>query len=75
MSRAARVALALAATLAFTAIALLYPWLAREDAWIGASWQNKWLLLPLVVVHGREVVEAVDDARWSAMASVLAHRK
>ena len=33
------------------------------------------LVLPLVVVHGREVVEAVDDARWSAMASVLAHRK
>ena len=33
------------------------------------------LVLQLVVVHAREVVEAVDDARWSAMASVLAHRK
>ena len=29
------------------------------------------LVLPLVVVHGREVVEAVDNARWSAIASVL----
>src|SRR5689334_12501872 len=50
MSRAARVSLAIAATLAFTALALIYPWIARGDAWIGASWQNQWLLLPLVVV-------------------------
>jgi len=33
------------------------------------------LVAPLTVVHGREVVEAVDNARWSAMASVLAQRK
>jgi 2-polyprenyl-3-methyl-5-hydroxy-6-metoxy-1,4-benzoquinol methylase len=33
------------------------------------------LVAPLTVVHGREVVEAVDNARWSAMASVLAKRK
>lgn len=33
------------------------------------------LVLPLVVVHGREVVEAVDSARWSAIASALAQRK
>lgn len=50
MSRAARIALAITATLAVGALAFLYPWLARGDAWIGASWQNKWLLLALVVV-------------------------
>ncbi len=33
------------------------------------------LVAPLTVLHGREVVEAVDNARWSAMASVLAQRK
>lgn len=33
------------------------------------------LVAPLTVIHGREVVEAVDNARWSAMASVLAQRK
>ena len=33
------------------------------------------LVAPLVVVHGREVVEAADNARWSALASVLAKRK
>jgi hypothetical protein len=32
-------------------------------------------VVPLVVVHGREVVEAADNARWSAVASVLAQRK
>ncbi|HEU5218208.1 MAG TPA: class I SAM-dependent methyltransferase [Gemmatimonadales bacterium] len=33
------------------------------------------LVTPLVVLHGREVVEAVDSARWSAIASALAQRK
>ena len=32
------------------------------------------LVSPLLVLHGREVVEAVDSARWSAIASVLARR-
>ncbi|MGH7579292.1 MAG: hypothetical protein ACREM9_03915, partial [Gemmatimonadales bacterium] len=33
------------------------------------------LVAPLVVVHGREVVEAVDAERWRAVASVLAVKK
>lgn len=33
------------------------------------------LVSPLLVLHGREVVEAVDSARWSALASVLARRE
>ena len=32
------------------------------------------LVKPLVVVHGREVVEPVDNSRWVALASVLAQR-
>lgn len=32
------------------------------------------LVAPLTVVHGREVVEAVDAERWRAVASVLAVR-
>jgi Ca-activated chloride channel family protein len=38
----------------FTAIvasgALVYPYLARRDAWIGASWHYPWLLIGLAVV-------------------------
>ncbi len=33
------------------------------------------LVAPLTIIHGREVVEAVDNARWSAMGSVLAQHK
>jgi 2-polyprenyl-3-methyl-5-hydroxy-6-metoxy-1,4-benzoquinol methylase len=33
------------------------------------------LVAPLMVLHGREVVEAVDAERWRAVASVLAVKK
>jgi 2-polyprenyl-3-methyl-5-hydroxy-6-metoxy-1,4-benzoquinol methylase len=33
------------------------------------------LVDPLTVVHGREVIEAVDAERWRAVASVLAVKK
>jgi 2-polyprenyl-3-methyl-5-hydroxy-6-metoxy-1,4-benzoquinol methylase len=33
------------------------------------------LVAPLTVVHGREVLEAVDAERWRAVASVLAVKK
>ncbi len=33
------------------------------------------LVAPLVVAHGREVIEAVDAERWRAVASVLAVKK
>lgn len=50
MSRAARVFLILGATITVAALSLIYPWVARREAWIGASWQNKWLLLGLLAV-------------------------
>jgi Ca-activated chloride channel family protein len=50
MSRAARVFLILGATITVAALSLIYPWVARRDAWFGASWQNKWLLLGLIAV-------------------------
>ncbi len=33
------------------------------------------LVAPLAVLHGREVIEAVDAERWRAVASVLAVKK
>jgi 2-polyprenyl-3-methyl-5-hydroxy-6-metoxy-1,4-benzoquinol methylase len=33
------------------------------------------LVAPLTVLHGREVVEAIDAERWRAVASVLAVKK
>jgi 2-polyprenyl-3-methyl-5-hydroxy-6-metoxy-1,4-benzoquinol methylase len=33
------------------------------------------LVAPLTIVHGREVIEAVDAERWRAVASVLAVKK
>ncbi|MCC6551589.1 MAG: VWA domain-containing protein [Polyangiaceae bacterium] len=45
-----RTALALLATLAAAVLAAAYPLAARRDAWLGASWQNKWLLLGLLLV-------------------------
>lgn len=50
MSRVKRAALALAATLVVAALACVYPYLARPDAWAGATFQNRWLLLGLVAV-------------------------
>lgn len=50
MSRWKRALLIIAATLVTAALALIYPWLARGEAWIGATWQNKYLLLGLVVI-------------------------
>ncbi|WP_434042545.1 MULTISPECIES: vWA domain-containing protein [Sorangium] len=50
MSRAKRAALAIAATLVVAALACVYPYLARRDAWIGASWQTPWFLVALLAV-------------------------
>jgi 2-polyprenyl-3-methyl-5-hydroxy-6-metoxy-1,4-benzoquinol methylase len=33
------------------------------------------LVAPLAIVHGREVLEAIDAERWRAVASVLAVKK
>lgn len=50
MSRAGRVVLAVFATLLIAALALIYPWVARREAWIGATWQSPWMLLGLIAV-------------------------
>jgi 2-polyprenyl-3-methyl-5-hydroxy-6-metoxy-1,4-benzoquinol methylase len=52
-----------------------FGWGPSNDAHLLRSGELNTLVAPLVVIHGREVVEAVDNARWSAMASVLAQRK
>ena len=52
-----------------------FGWGPESDAHLLRSGELVRLVGPLTVVHGREVVEAVDNARWSAMASVLAKRK
>jgi SAM-dependent methyltransferase len=52
-----------------------FGWGPSSDDHLLRSGELATLVSPLVVVHGREVVEAVDNARWSAMASVLAQRK
>ncbi len=52
-----------------------FGWGPESDDHLLRSGELPRLVAPLVVLHGREVVEAVDNARWSAMASVLAQRK
>ncbi|MGH7559591.1 MAG: class I SAM-dependent methyltransferase [Gemmatimonadales bacterium] len=52
-----------------------FGWGPESDAHLLRSGELSKLVVPLVIVHGREVIEAVDNARWSAMASVLAQRK
>ena len=52
-----------------------FGWGPQSDAHLLRTGELAKLVAPLVVIHGREVVEAVDSARWSAMASVLAQRK
>ncbi len=50
MKGPARALLAIGGSLAVLALALVYPWVMRRDAWVDASWQQPWLLLPLLVV-------------------------
>ena len=52
-----------------------FGWGPTKDAHLLKTGELNKLVQPLVVIHGREVVEAVDAARWSAIASVLAQRK
>jgi 2-polyprenyl-3-methyl-5-hydroxy-6-metoxy-1,4-benzoquinol methylase len=52
-----------------------FGWGPSSDAHLLRSGELNLLVQPLVVLHGREVVEAVDHARWSALASVLAARR
>ncbi|NOT09235.1 MAG: class I SAM-dependent methyltransferase [Gemmatimonadales bacterium] len=52
-----------------------FGWGPSSDAHLLKSGELPKLLAPLTILHGREVVEAVDNARWSALASALAQRK
>jgi 2-polyprenyl-3-methyl-5-hydroxy-6-metoxy-1,4-benzoquinol methylase len=52
-----------------------FGWGPSADAHLLKSGELARLVAPLTVLHGREVVEAVDNARWSAIASALAQRK
>lgn len=51
-----------------------FGWGPESDAHLLRSGELNKLVAPLTVLHGREVVEAVDNARWSAIASVLAKK-
>jgi Ca-activated chloride channel homolog len=50
VKRSTRIVIAVATTLATLALGLVYPWLARGDAWLGVTWQHPWRLLPLALV-------------------------
>ncbi len=52
-----------------------FGWGPENDAHLLRSGELQKLVAPLTVLHGREVVEPVDNSRWSALASVLAQRK
>lgn len=50
MSRVGRIAIAVVVAHLALAAGLVYPWLARGEAWLGVTWQNRWALFGLVVV-------------------------
>ena len=50
MTPVRRVVLVVLATLFVAQGALVYPYIARREAWFDASWQNPWLLLGLAIV-------------------------
>jgi hypothetical protein len=51
-----------------------FGWGPTNDAHLLRGGELFQLVKPLVVIHGREVVEPVDSSRWVALASVLAQR-
>jgi len=51
-----------------------FGWGPTNDAHLLRSGELFQLVKPLLVIHGREVVEPVDSSRWIALASVLAQR-
>jgi 2-polyprenyl-3-methyl-5-hydroxy-6-metoxy-1,4-benzoquinol methylase len=51
-----------------------FGWGPTSDEHLLRSGELGKLVAPLTAIHGREVVEAVDNANWSAVASVLAQR-
>ncbi|HLG04986.1 MAG TPA: class I SAM-dependent methyltransferase [Gemmatimonadales bacterium] len=51
-----------------------FGWGPTSDAHLLRSGELSGLVKPLVILHGREVVEPKDNSRWIALASVLAQR-
>jgi Ca-activated chloride channel family protein len=49
-SKAGRVVFAIAATFSLAALALIYPYSARGEAWFGATWQHPYALFLLLLV-------------------------
>ena len=52
-----------------------YGWGPSSEAHLLRSGELSGLVAPLVVLHGREVIEPADNSRWVALASVLAQRR
>jgi len=50
VSRTARAFIALGVTLLALGLALVYPWIARREAWFDATWQYPWFALALLIV-------------------------
>ncbi|APR83750.1 aerotolerance protein [Minicystis rosea] len=50
MSRGLRIVVALGATMAALLSGVIYPWLARREAWETVTWQNGWALFALPIV-------------------------
>lgn len=51
-----------------------FGWGPTRDAHLLRSGELFHLVKPLLVIHGREVIEPADSSRWVALASVLAER-
>lgn len=51
-----------------------FGWGPTKDAHLLRSGELFHLVKPLLVIHGREVIEPVDSSRWVALASALAQR-
>lgn len=52
-----------------------FGWGPTSDDHLLHSGELAKLVSPLTILHAREVIEAVDNARWSAIGSALAQRK
>jgi len=50
-------------------------WGPTSDKHLLARGELAQLIMPLEVLHGREVLEPVDVERWRAVASVVARRR
>jgi len=51
-----------------------FGWGPTNDAHLLKTGELFQMVKPLLVIHGREVIEPVDSSRWMALASALAQR-